>query len=124
MTDKHRNEAISNALKRRIRKFSRIEKVFYGAIILTAITMAVSIIYLQSRNLQVQQEITNLNSQISDMQTDYDNAKQEVNELTSRDRIEQIAGNAGLTSQQDNICLLYTSPSPRDKRQSRMPSSA
>lgn len=60
--------------------------------------MAVSIIYLQSRNLQVQQEITNLNSQISDMQTDYDNAKQEVNELTSRDRIEQIAGNAGLTT--------------------------
>ena len=103
MTDKHRNEAISNALKRRIRKFSRIEKVFYGSIILTAITMAVSIIYLQSRNLQVQQEITNLNSQISDMQTDYDNAKQEVNELTSRDRIEQIAGNAGFTSQQDNI---------------------
>ena len=103
MTDTHRNEAISNALKRRIRKFSRIEKVFYGAIILTAITMAVSIIYLQSRNLQVQQEITNLNSQISDMKTDYDNAKQEVNELTSRDRIEQIAGNAGLTSQQDNI---------------------
>ena len=103
MTDKHRNEAISNALKRRIRKFSRIEIVFYGSIILTAITMAVSIIYLQSRNLQVQQEITNLNSQISDMQTDYDNAKQEVNELTSRDRIEQIAGNAGLTSQQDNI---------------------
>ena len=103
MTDKHRNEAISNALKRRIRKFSRIEKVFYGSIILTAITMAVSIIYLQSRNLQVQQEITNLNSQISDMQTDYDNAKQEVNELTSRDRVEQIAQNAGLTSQQDNI---------------------
>ena len=24
----------------------------------------------------------------------------------------------------DNGCLLYTSPSPRDKRQSRMPSSA
>ena len=25
---------------------------------------------------------------------------------------------------QETICLLYTSPSPRDKRQSRMPSSA
>lgn len=103
MTDKHRNEAISNALKRRIRKFSRVEKAFYGSIILTAITMAVSIIYLQSRNLQVQQEITSLNSQISDMQINYDNAKQEVSELTSRDRIEQIAKDAGLTSQQDNI---------------------
>ena len=26
--------------------------------------------------------------------------------------------------EQHKICLLYTSPSPRDKRQSRMPSSA
>ena len=65
--------------------------------------MAVSIIYLQSRNLQVQQQITDLNSQITEVQTDYDNAKQEVNELSSRDRVEQIAQNAGLTSQQDNI---------------------
>ena len=87
MTDKHRNEAISNALKRRIRKFSRIEKVFYGSIILTAITMAVSIIYLQSRNLQVQQEITNLNSQISDMHSDSDISFHEVNESKCRERI-------------------------------------
>ena len=28
------------------------------------------------------------------------------------------------TKLEDNFCLLYTSPSPRDKRQSRMPSSA
>ena len=30
----------------------------------------------------------------------------------------------GLTNTRKVICLLYTSPSPRDKRQSRMPSSA
>ena len=30
----------------------------------------------------------------------------------------------GITSKDINACLLYTSPSPRDKRQSRMPSSA
>ena len=29
-----------------------------------------------------------------------------------------------VTKGQDKFCLLYTSPSPRDKRQSRMPSSA
>ena len=34
-------------------------------------------------------------------------------------RISQQYGNEEFTS-----CLLYTSPSPRDKRQSRMPSSA
>ena len=35
-----------------------------------------------------------------------------------------IQGSAGLTEDQIKYCLLYTSPSPRDKRQSRMPSSA
>ena len=34
------------------------------------------------------------------------------------------SGSSNLTLNQLNICLLYTSPSPRDKRQSRMPSSA
>ena len=36
-----------------------------------------------------------------------------------------ITSNKGLCGGfNSNICLLYTSPSPRDKRQSRMPSSA
>ena len=35
-----------------------------------------------------------------------------------------IVFRADLTSALHDICLLYTSPSPRDKRQSRMPSSA
>ena len=38
---------------------------------------------------------------------------------TGVDYIDGSFGGAGLTP-----CLLYTSPSPRDKRQSRMPSSA
>ena len=35
-----------------------------------------------------------------------------------------LALNLRLPVYLDSICLLYTSPSPRDKRQSRMPSSA
>ena len=31
---------------------------------------------------------------------------------------------SGLTSERDSSCLLYTSPSPRDRQKSRMPSSA
>ena len=38
-------------------------------------------------------------------------------EASSNASYQQIESNA-------NTCLLYTSPSPRDKRQSRMPSSA
>ena len=35
-----------------------------------------------------------------------------------------IINNPAVSDAQFNTCLLYTSPSPRDKRQSRMPSSA
>ena len=38
--------------------------------------------------------------------------------------LRMIAGLEKITSGEISICLLYTSPSPRDKRQSRMPSSA
>ena len=36
----------------------------------------------------------------------------------------QRRGERGDRARGDGTCLLYTSPSPRDKRQSRMPSSA
>lgn len=87
MTNEKRSEALSQALQKRIKTFTRLEKAFYGAIIITAITLAVSIIYLQSRSLQIQQGISHLNSQINDRETEYNNAKQEVNELSRYDRI-------------------------------------
>ena len=37
---------------------------------------------------------------------------------------EEQSHNEGRINEINDICLLYTSPSPRDKRQSRMPSSA
>ena len=103
MTNEKRSEALSQALQKRIKTFTRLEKAFYGAIIITAITLAVSIIYLQSRSLQIQQEISHLNSQINDRETEYNTAKQEVNELSRYDRIAEIAQKAGLTVQKDNI---------------------
>ena len=36
----------------------------------------------------------------------------------------EMNGSPGLAYMESTSCLLYTSPSPRDKRQSRMPSSA
>ena len=44
-------------------------------------------------------------------------------ELTNRDPSLKVAV-IGPANREGGACLLYTSPSPRDKRQSRMPSSA
>ncbi|MEQ9763323.1 cell division protein FtsL [Streptococcus jiangjianxini] len=103
MPNETKREALTEALQKRIRTFTRIEKAFYGAIVVTAIFMAISIIYLQSRNMQIQQEINHWNVEINGAQTDLNDAKQEVNELSRYDRIAEIAKKAGLTIQNDNI---------------------
>lgn len=103
MQNETRTQATLKVLERRIRTFSRIEKWFYGSIVLTTIVLAISIIYLQSRHLQLQQDITSLNSQISEQRTEVNNTKQEINELTRYDRIAEIAKKAGMSVQNDNI---------------------
>ncbi|MFC3931874.1 cell division protein FtsL [Streptococcus dentapri] len=100
---KQEERAIRDAFQRRFRKFSRLEVAFYGSIIIAAVLMSVGIIYLQSRNLQVKQEITQINSQISDAETDLNNAKQEVNELTRSERVAEIAERAGLSIDNSNL---------------------
>ena len=44
--------------------------------------------------------------------------------LLNIDQIQNLPLITKYSKRESNICLLYTSPSPRDKRQSRMPSSA
>ena len=49
-------------------------------------------------------------------------------QIGSMEKVESFLGNLRCMGHDkiywESICLLYTSPSPRDKRQSRMPSSA
>ena len=42
----------------------------------------------------------------------------------TKSKLEEKKQGVSLEELSSKICLLYTSPSPRDKRQSRMPSSA
>ena len=52
--------------------------------------------------------------------------QQEDDNKLDREAVNRMkdAENIGVIQRGINSCLLYTSPSPRDKRQSRMPSSA
>ena len=49
---------------------------------------------------------------------------QTMERLSTGSRINSASDDAAGLAIVSKICLLYTSPSPRDKRQSRMPSSA
>ena len=54
-------ETRGQQLQSRIKKFTRIEKAFYASIILTAIIIAVSVVFMQTKLLQVLHDLTDLN---------------------------------------------------------------
>ena len=95
-------ERKQHPIQKRILKFSRVEKAFYGSIILTAIILAVSIVFMQTKLLQVNHDLTEVNAQIESEQAELDNIKQEVNELTRYERLSQLASSQDMKLQKGN----------------------
>ena len=84
-----RTRTTGQILQARIQKFSRVEKAFYGAIVLTAVILATSVVFMQTKLLQVQREL--------------DDAKQEVNELIRSERLSKLASSQEMTQNNENI---------------------
>ena len=103
MKSSEKHQAMVSIVQKRIKTFSRIEKGFYLVLLITALLMAISIVYLQSRLLQVQQEITSLNHDINITKTDLTNAKQEISDMVRLERITEVAKEAGLSPQYNNV---------------------
>ena len=96
-------------LQDRIRRFTRVEKAFYGSIVLTGIILAVSIIFIQTRILQVQSDLTNLNMELKTKETELEDIRQEVNELTRYERLSKLASSQGMTLQKENRKVVSSS---------------
>ena len=98
-----KKETTSLFLQKLIKKFSRVEKAFYLSIAFTALVLALSIIFMQTRLLQVQNDLTKINAQIEEKKTELDDAKQEVNELLRAERLKEIANSKDLKLNNENI---------------------
>lgn len=103
MTKDKRSDALKHLVQERIRTFSRVEKVFYLTLVVTGLMMAVSVVYMQIRHQQLQQEITSLNQDINGKQDELNDVKQEINELTRLDRITEIVSKADIKTQSGNL---------------------
>ena len=88
-------------LQDRIRRFTRVEKAFYGSIVLTGIILA--------RILQVQSDLTNLNTELKTKETELEDIRQEVNELTRYERLSKLASSQGMTLQKENRKVVSSS---------------
>ncbi|HEM4680602.1 TPA: cell division protein FtsL [Streptococcus suis] len=103
MLQEKRREATMQVIGDKIRTFTRVEKAFYSSIVLSGLALAIGIIFMQTRLLQLQSGMAKVNQDISQKQIEINDAKQAVNELTRSARLMEIAEKAGLTFNNDNI---------------------
>ncbi|MDW8726294.1 cell division protein FtsL [Streptococcus suis] len=103
MLQEKRREATMRVIGDKIRTFTRVEKAFYSSIVLSGLALAIGIIFMQTRLLQLQSGMAKVNQDISQKQIEINDAKQAVNELTRSARLMEIAKKAGLTFNNDNI---------------------
>ncbi|HEM5456462.1 cell division protein FtsL [Streptococcus suis] len=103
MLQEKRREATMRVIGDKIRTFTRVEKAFYSSIVLSGLALAIGIIFMQTRLLQLQSSMAKVNQDISQKQIEINDAKQAVNELTRLARLMEIAEKAGLTFNNDNI---------------------
>ncbi|HEP1570816.1 TPA: cell division protein FtsL [Streptococcus suis] len=103
MLQETRREATMRVIGDKIRTFTRVEKAFYSSIVLSGLALAIGIIFMQTRLLQLQSSMAKVNQDISQKQIEINDAKQAVNELTRSARLMEIAEKAGLTFNNDNI---------------------
>ncbi len=103
MLQDRRSDAAMRVISDKIKTFSRVEKAFYGSIVLSGLVLAVGVISMQSRLLQIQSDMAAINQQINTKQVEIDDAEQAVNELVREARLMDLAEKTGLTFNNDNI---------------------
>ncbi|WP_394404659.1 cell division protein FtsL [Streptococcus sp. 20-1249] len=102
LQDKRRDVA-RRVIEEKIRTFSRVEKAFYASIVFSGLVLAIGIVFVQTRLLQVQSDMATVNQKISAKQAELSDAQQAINELTRKNHLTEIAGKAGLTFNNNNI---------------------
>ncbi|CQR25793.1 protein required for the initiation of cell division [Streptococcus varani] len=87
----------------KIKTFTRVEKAFYGSIVISGLILAIGIVFMQTKLLQVQSDMAATNQEISVKLLEIEDAKQAVNDLARKARLLEIAEKEGLTFNNNNI---------------------
>lgn len=103
MLEDKRRDLTMQVIEDKIKTFTRVEKAFYGSIVLSGLILAIGIIFMQTKLLQVQSDMASVNQDISVKKLEIEDARQAVNDLVRNARLLEIAEKAGLTLNNDNI---------------------
>lgn len=89
--------------KRKFRNLTFVEKRFYLSIIFSVIMLSISMVYVRTKIIEVEQDTLDIQTQVSDKQDKIKMYDQKINELMSSDRVTKQANDNGIKSNPNNV---------------------
>ena len=90
-------------LASKFKKFSGVEKVFYLTMVVAALVLAVGLLYVKTKTLEVQGNTMDLRTKISQETTRKSEYDQQILDLTSGNRVLDAANKASLKTNPSNV---------------------
>ncbi|OFI47836.1 cell division protein FtsL [Floricoccus penangensis] len=84
-------------------KMTKIEKSFYLVIIFTAIIIAIGTVFVRTKVMQTEQNLSDVQYEIDKKKTRHEELDQQIQELSRSERVIKIAENNNLRSNNKNI---------------------
>ncbi|OFI49391.1 cell division protein FtsL [Floricoccus tropicus] len=93
----------SNLMTNILNKMSKIEKTFYLVVIFTAVIIAIGTVFVRTKVMQSEQNLTNIQYEIEQKKTRHEELDQQIQELSRSERVTKIAEKNNLRSNNKNI---------------------
>lgn len=98
-----RLNSLSPRLRTRFDKLTAVERVFYVTIGVTAIFLALSIVFVRMKIYQVESSTNNMRLEMTSTQTQIIQYNQDLQDLTSSGKVGNIASQNGMTINNSNV---------------------
>ena len=90
-------------LTRKFKKLSNVEKVFYLSVIVTAIVLAIGMVFVRTKIIEVEHNMLTIQAEVTTKEDQLKAYDQQINELMTDDRVAKQASDSGLKMNNDNV---------------------
>ncbi|MCR5795792.1 MAG: hypothetical protein K6G61_10670 [Solobacterium sp.] len=97
---------MTKTVKRKKRRVLKLQNLAFFMVLVSTLTFLFSSLFLRSYNNSLSTRKQELEAEIASIELQNDALNVEISQLTSTERVDEIAANSGLTRDQNNIITI------------------
>ncbi|PCR99027.1 cell division protein FtsL [Lactococcus fujiensis] len=98
-----KNSLAPEVLASKFKKLSGVEKIFYSTLVFAVLIIAVGLLYIKTKTMEVESNTVNLNVKISQQETKNAEYDQQISDLGSGNQLSGIAAKDGMSQNFSNV---------------------